>query len=169
MSLSPYVEKPFNSKVIKSFVLELRSHKCFCVSGFLCYLYMSMNILCTLYVFMDGYVTDLQKAKLIVFYPYTHNRPQTNLKGTPAPKCNTVQLPPNPDNKINKTINSWLFIWNVLHPNLMKAYKSCALTTEKRTRAHTHTHTHTHRQTDRHTHTHTHTHICIYIYILRSV
>ena len=29
VSLSPYVEKPFNSKVIKSFVPELRSRKCF--------------------------------------------------------------------------------------------------------------------------------------------
>ena len=38
---SPYVKKPFNSKVIKSFVPELRSHKCFCVLGFLCYLCMS--------------------------------------------------------------------------------------------------------------------------------
>ena len=28
-------------KVIKSFVPELRSRKCFCVSGFLCYLHMS--------------------------------------------------------------------------------------------------------------------------------
>ena len=37
--LSTYVEKPFNSKVIKSFVPELRSRKCFCVSGFLCYIY----------------------------------------------------------------------------------------------------------------------------------
>ena len=36
---SPYVEKPFNSKVIKRFVPEQRSCKCFCVSGFLCYLY----------------------------------------------------------------------------------------------------------------------------------
>ena len=33
--LSPYIEKPFNSKVIKSFVPELRSRKCFCVLGFL--------------------------------------------------------------------------------------------------------------------------------------
>ena len=48
MLLSPYVEKTFNSKVIKSFVPELRSRKCFffffffCfVSGFLCYLCMS--------------------------------------------------------------------------------------------------------------------------------
>ena len=42
---SSYVEKPFNSKVIKSFLPELRSRTCFffclCVSGFLCYLYMS--------------------------------------------------------------------------------------------------------------------------------
>ena len=39
LCLSSYVEKPFNSKVIKSFVPELRSRKCFCISGFLCYLY----------------------------------------------------------------------------------------------------------------------------------
>ena len=38
--LFPYVEKPLNSKVIKSFVPELRSRTFFCVSGFLCYLYM---------------------------------------------------------------------------------------------------------------------------------
>ena len=37
--LSPYVEKPFNSKVIKSFVPEVRSRKCFCVSGYLCYIW----------------------------------------------------------------------------------------------------------------------------------
>ena len=33
--LSPYVEKPFNSKVIKSFVPELRSRKCFSCFGIL--------------------------------------------------------------------------------------------------------------------------------------
>ena len=33
MSLSPYVEKPLNSKVIKSFVPELRSRKCFSCFG----------------------------------------------------------------------------------------------------------------------------------------
>ena len=57
--LSPYVEKPFNSKVIKkSFVPELRSRKCF--SGFgipIFYVYM----LCTFYVRFaypyHGYVT----------------------------------------------------------------------------------------------------------------
>ena len=37
----PHVEKHLNLKVIKSFVPGLRSLKCFCVSGFLCYLYMS--------------------------------------------------------------------------------------------------------------------------------
>ena len=29
----PYVERPFNSKAIKSFVPELRSHKCFSCFG----------------------------------------------------------------------------------------------------------------------------------------
>ena len=46
--LSPYVEKPLNLKVIKSFVPELRSRKCFCffcVSGFLCYIYIYIYIL----------------------------------------------------------------------------------------------------------------------------
>ena len=61
MPLPPHVEKPFNSKVIKSFVPELRSRKCFCVSGFLCYLHMSyehfmyisrMYILCTFHVWL---------------------------------------------------------------------------------------------------------------------
>ena len=43
-----------NSKVIKSFVPELRSRKCFSCFGIpMCV----MNILCTLHVFMYGYVT----------------------------------------------------------------------------------------------------------------
>ena len=37
----PHIEKPFNAKVIKSFIPELRSRKVFRVSGFLCYLSMS--------------------------------------------------------------------------------------------------------------------------------
>ena len=43
--LSPYVEKPFNSKVIKSFVPELRNRKCFSCFGiimfyiYICYEY----------------------------------------------------------------------------------------------------------------------------------
>ena len=34
--LSPYVEKPFNSKVMKSFVREPRSRKCLFCFVFLC-------------------------------------------------------------------------------------------------------------------------------------
>ena len=44
--LSPYVEKPFNSKVIKSFVPELRSRKCFSCFGILVLSIYVMNILC---------------------------------------------------------------------------------------------------------------------------
>ena len=57
--LSPYVEKPLNSKVIKSFVPELRSCQVFFVfrdSYVLC-IYV-MNILCTFPIFMYGYVTN---------------------------------------------------------------------------------------------------------------
>ena len=46
--LSPYVEEPLNSKVIKSFVPELRS-RVFCVSRFLCSIYIYIYIW-TLYV-----------------------------------------------------------------------------------------------------------------------
>ena len=45
LSLSPYVDEPLNSKVIKSFVPELRSLKCF--SRFICY----MNILCPFHTY----------------------------------------------------------------------------------------------------------------------
>ena len=45
--LSPYVEKPFNSKVIKSFVPELRS-RVFRDSYVLCICV--MNILCTFHI-----------------------------------------------------------------------------------------------------------------------
>ena len=39
--LSPYVEKPFGSKVIKSFVPEVRSRKCFSCFGIpMFYVYM---------------------------------------------------------------------------------------------------------------------------------
>ena len=41
LCLSPYVEKPFNSKVIKSFVPELGSRKCFSSFGIpMSYVYM---------------------------------------------------------------------------------------------------------------------------------
>ena len=42
--LSPYVEEPLNSKVIKSFVPELRSHKCFSRFGIpMFYVYMLLT------------------------------------------------------------------------------------------------------------------------------
>ena len=46
--LSPYVEEPLNSKVIKSFVPELRSRKCFsCFEILMLYvIYIYMNIIC---------------------------------------------------------------------------------------------------------------------------
>ena len=44
--LFPYVKEPLNSKVIKSFVLELRICKCFHVSGLPC----SMLYICTFYL-----------------------------------------------------------------------------------------------------------------------
>ena len=53
---SPYVEKPLNSEVIKSFVPELRSRKCFSCFGIpMCV----MNIQCTFHisVFISDYAT----------------------------------------------------------------------------------------------------------------
>ena len=54
---SPYVEKPFNSMVVKSFVPEQRSRKCFCVSGFLCalwtfYVYFTYSCMAMLHFFV---------------------------------------------------------------------------------------------------------------------
>ena len=51
--LSPYVKEPLNSKVIKSFVPELRSHKCFsCLEIPMFYVYIYIYIyIWTLYVY----------------------------------------------------------------------------------------------------------------------
>ena len=58
LCLSPYVEKPFNSKVIKkSFVPELRSRKCFLCFGIPMLYIWVMNIICTFHIFMYGYAT----------------------------------------------------------------------------------------------------------------
>ena len=46
MYLSPYVEKPLNSKVIKSFVPELRRRKCFSSFGTPMF-YVYIRTLCT--------------------------------------------------------------------------------------------------------------------------
>ena len=62
-----YVEKPFNSKVIKSFVPELRSRQVFFVFRdsyviYICALWTLWTFcipvwICTFHIFMDGYVT----------------------------------------------------------------------------------------------------------------
>ena len=60
LCLSPYVEKPLNSKVIKGFIPELRSRYVFFVfrdSYVLC-IYV-MNILCTFRLPISGYITTL--------------------------------------------------------------------------------------------------------------
>ena len=54
--LSPYVNKPLNSKVIKSFVPELRNRKCFsCFKIPMFYVYIHFPIS----IFMYGYVTQV--------------------------------------------------------------------------------------------------------------
>ena len=64
----PYVEKPLNSKVIKSFVPELRSRKCFSCFGIpmlsTCALWTLWTFcvpvwICTFHIFLYGYVTTL--------------------------------------------------------------------------------------------------------------
>ena len=64
LCLSPHVKKPFNSKVIKCFVPELRSPKVFRVSGFLCSMYICYEHSMYVSIFMYGYVTKLNKTKL---------------------------------------------------------------------------------------------------------
>ena len=59
--LSPYVEEPLNSKVIKCFLPEQRSRKYFRVSRFLGYMYVYtniMNVRCTFHVSLSGYGTQ---------------------------------------------------------------------------------------------------------------
>ena len=58
--LSPYVEEPLNSKIIKSFVPEQRSRKCFsCFEIPMFYVYIYMNILCPFRISVSGYGTKI--------------------------------------------------------------------------------------------------------------
>ena len=64
MCISPYVEEPLNSKVIKTFVPEVVS--VFRVSRFLCSMYIwVINSICTFYIFMYGicYTTSPEESK----------------------------------------------------------------------------------------------------------
>ena len=70
--LSPYVDEPLNSKVIKSFVPELRSRKCFScfeipmlyiyiyiyIYIYMLYMNILMNIIYTFRISVSGYGTD---------------------------------------------------------------------------------------------------------------
>ena len=56
--LSPYVKKPLNSKVIKSFVPELKSHKCFSCFGIpMFYVYVLWTFYVRFTYLYHGYVT----------------------------------------------------------------------------------------------------------------
>ena len=59
--LSPYVEGPLNSKVIKSFVPELRS-RVFRVSGFLCSMLWTFQYSCISMLHMDTLLTGVERA-----------------------------------------------------------------------------------------------------------
>ena len=67
--LSPYVEKPFNSKVIKSFVPELRSRKCFSCFGIpMFYVYM----LWTFYVHFNSHAWLCYISNLFLIWDIHH-------------------------------------------------------------------------------------------------
>ena len=76
--LSPYVEEPFNSKVIKSFVTELRNRKCFScfeIPMFYVYIYIYiytniMNVylpvwICPFHEFISGYRSMILDPSLL--------------------------------------------------------------------------------------------------------
>ena len=70
--LSPYVKKPFNSKVIKSFVPELRSHKCFSCFGIpMSYVYMLWTFyVCFTYPYHGYGTTCFSCFGIPMFYVY---------------------------------------------------------------------------------------------------
>ena len=81
--LSPCVKEPLNWKVIKSFVPELRSRKCFscfeipmfyvCMCVCMCiyiYIYIYMNIMCPFRISISGYDTYIHTYTLTYIYIY---------------------------------------------------------------------------------------------------
>ena len=75
--LSPYVEKPFNSRVIKSFAPELRSHKCF-----LCFGIPVLSIY-ELWTFYENFTYSCMV--MLHYYHSWHHTPPTLL--IPKTKC----------------------------------------------------------------------------------
>ena len=68
--LSPYVEEPLNSKVIKSFIPELRSHKCFsCFEILMFYVYMLRTFDVWFHTYpYHGYGTDVVAIEKRAFW-----------------------------------------------------------------------------------------------------
>ena len=71
--LSPYVEEPLNSKVIKSFVPEQRSRKCSRVSRFLCsmlyiYIYIYEHYMSISHMAVSGYGTH-SRLNILTSFP----------------------------------------------------------------------------------------------------
>ena len=88
--LSPYVEKPLNSKVIKSFVPELRSRKCFLCFGIpMLSIYELWTLWtfcvpvwrCLFHVFISGYVTvsEILTTNNLLFNSGNNNNIQSSL------------------------------------------------------------------------------------------
>ena len=62
---SPYVEETLNSKVIKSFVPELRSRKCFsCFEIPMFYVYVYEQSMYASHIAVSGYVTNASRLKI---------------------------------------------------------------------------------------------------------
>ena len=67
--LSPYVEEPLNSKVIKSFVPEQRSRMCFsCFEIPMFYVYIYEHYMSISHIAVSGYGTNILMAVLVFFF-----------------------------------------------------------------------------------------------------
>ena len=82
VSLSPYVEKPLNSKVIKSFVPKLRCCKCFsCFEIPMFYVYIYEHPMYILHIHVYGYGTWRSPVIyfMVLIYINAFNRMEINL------------------------------------------------------------------------------------------
>ena len=102
LCLSPYVEKPFNSEVIKHFfVPQLRSRKCFCVSGCLCYIW----------TFNEHYI---YVSHIHVWVCYTNFR----------------EVPSSVDMLVFQNIMYTVHIFFTQYESTKRCYKCCILTSD---------------------------------------
>ena len=85
LCLSPYVKKPLNSKVIKSFVPELRSRKCFSCFGIyvmniLCMFYISISWVCYNYWYLMAYKIHGCRRRTPISAEQIKKKQSTNIK-----------------------------------------------------------------------------------------